>query len=414
MLAFYRQLFVGLPRDVWLLSVVTFVYRSGTMVLPFLTLYLTTRRGFSAQEAGGVLSLYGVGSLGGSYLGGVLSDRLGPLYTQCLGLSLTAGTLVLLSVMQSPAAIVTVVLIMSIVAGSLYSSNAAALAALSPPSLHVRAFSLRRLSMNLGMSIGPAVGGFLVTYSYRWLFWVEASLCLTAAALLQMLFRHPLRVAPKEGSPTGSVRALSRSPYRDRVFLVLIVLVTVLVTVLCQLFGAYPLTLTEIYGLPAYAIGLVFTLNTLVIVVFQMPIVHAVERSDALQVVGVGAFLLCIGFALLSFTSSPLLIGVTVLVWTLGEMLTTPLLEGFVATRSRGAHQGQYLGLFSAAFSMAFVLGPISGTWIYEVYGYRALWWTCGVLGVVLWSAFSLLSVAVKKQRLLAGPCLPLSSQMLD
>jgi MFS family permease len=195
----------------------------------------------------------------------------------------------------------------------------------------------------------------------------------------------------------------------------LIGLVTVLVTVLCQLFGAYPLTLTEIYGLPAYAIGLVFTLNTLVIVVFQTPIVHAVERFDALRVVGVGAFLLCMGFALLSFTSFPLLIGATVLVWTLGEMLTTPLLEGFVATRSRGAQQGQYMGLFSMAFSMAFVLAPLGGTWIYEVYGYRALWWTCGVLGVVLLSAFSALSVAAKKQGIvLAEQRIPIASQLLD
>jgi MFS family permease len=407
MLTFYRQLFVGLPRDVWLLSLVTFVYRSGTMVLPFLTLYLTTRQGFAAQEAGGVLSLYGVGSIGGSYLGGVLSDGLGPLRTQFWRLMLTAGSLVLLSAMQSPAAIVAPVLGMSIFAGTQHPANAAALAAASPPNLQVRAFTLRRLSMNLGMSIGPAVGGVLAAYSYLWLFWVEASVCLIAAALLQAFFRHPLRGAAKEESLRENISASARSPYRDNVFLVLLVLVTLFVTVLCQLFGAYPLTLTEVYGLPAYAIGLVFTLNTLVIVVFQMPIAHAVERFDSLQVVGVGAFLLCLGFALLSCTSSPLLIGGTVLVWTLGEMLTTPLLEGFVAARSRGAHQGQYMGLFSTAFSIAFVLAPLGGTWIYDVYGYRAVWWTCGGLGVLLWGAFSLLSLEVRNQRLVFNAELP-------
>lgn len=212
------------------------------MVLPFLALYLTARQGFSAQEAGGVLSLYGVGSIGGSYLGGVCSDRLGPLRAQFLGLSLTAGSLILLSVMQSPVTIITVVLVMSIFAGSLPPSNAAALAALSP-----------------------------------------------------------------------------------------------------------------------------------------------------------------------------LLIGATVLVWTLGEMLPTPLLEGFVATRSRGAQQGQYIGLFSMAFSLAFVAAPLGGTWIYEVYGYRALWWTCGVLGVVLWGAFLALSVVVKKQDLpVAAQPIAVASQRLD
>lgn len=412
---FYRQLFVGLPRDVWLLSVVTFVYRSGAMVLPFLTLYLTTRQGFSAQEAGGVLSLYGVGSIGGSYAGGVLSDRLGPLRTQSMGLILTTGSLVLLSATQSPIAIVTLVFVLSLFAGMQYPANAAALAAVSPLNLQVRAFTLRRLSMNLGMSIGPAVGGVLAAYSYRWLFWVEASVCLLAAALLQVFFRHPLRGAVKEDGLAGSLSASSRSPYRDTVFLVLLVLITLLITVLGQLLGTYPLTLTEVYGLPAYAIGLVFTLNTLVIVVFQMPIIHAVERFDALRVVGVGAFLLCGGFALLSVTSSPLLIGGTVLVWTLGEMLTTPLLEGFVATRSRGAQQGQYMGLFSTAFSMAFVLAPLGGTWLYGVYGYRAVWWTCGAFGVLLWGAFSLLSLEVRKQELVpSGQGLPVSSRPLD
>ena len=70
MVRFYRQLFSGLPPEVWNLSLVTVVHRSGTMVLPFLTLYLTTRHGFSAREAGGVLSLYGVGAIGGAYVGG--------------------------------------------------------------------------------------------------------------------------------------------------------------------------------------------------------------------------------------------------------------------------------------------------------------------------------------------------------
>jgi MFS family permease len=64
---------------------------------------------------------------------------------------------------------------------------------------------------------------------------------------------------------------------------------------------------------------------------------------------------------------------------------------------------------------MAFVLAPVGGTWLYEEYGYRALWWTCGMLGLVLWGAFSLLSLAVKKQRLvLAEQLTPVSSQMLE
>ena len=401
MVRFYRQLFSGLPREVWRLSLVTVVHRSGTMVLPFLTLYLTTRHGFSAREAGGVLSLYGVGAIGGAYVGGWLSDRVGSISAQLAGLCLSAGGLAVLSAMQSPLSIIVIVLLWSIVAESIRPANAAALAELSPPELQVRAFGLRRLGMNLGMSIGPAVGGVLAAYSYLWLFFVEASVSLLAAGLLWALF-PPRRQSVARERPgytaLGSRSGTARSPWGDGVFLVLVGLVTLLVTVLCQLFGAYPLTLTEQYRLPEYTLGLVFTLNTLVIVVFQMPIIHAVERFDPLQVIGLGAFLLCAGFALLALTSSIGPIGVTVLVWTLGEMLTTPLLEGFVANRSAVESRGQYMGLFSAAFSLAFVLAPLGGTWVYEVWGYRTLWFLCGVLGVMLWAAFSFLSVMVRKQ----------------
>jgi len=402
MVRFYRQLFSGLPREVWSLSLVTVVHRSGTMVLPFLTLYLTTRHGFSAREAGGVLSLYGVGAIGGAYVGGWLSDRVGSISAQLAGLCLSAGGLAVLSVMQSPPSIITIVLLWSIVAESIRPANAAALAELSPPALHVRAFGLRRLAMNLGMSLGPAMGGVLAAYSYLWLFFVEASVSLAAAGLLWTLFhhrRHPVDQRRPDYTATVSRGATPRSPWRDGVFLVLVGLVTLLVTVLCQLFGAYPLTLSDEYHLPEYTIGLVFTLNTLVIVVFQMPILHAVERFDALQVIGLGAFLLCAGFALLPLTSSLGPIGVTVLVWTLGEMLTTPLLEGFVARRSSVESRGQYMGLFSAAFSLAFVLAPLGGTWVYEVWGYRTLWFLCGALGVMLWAAFSCLGVKVRKQQ---------------
>ncbi len=402
MVRFYRQLFSGLPREVWNLSLVTVVHRSGTMVLPFLTLYLTTRHGFSAREAGGVLSLYGVGAIGGAYVGGWLSDRVGSISTQVVGLCLSAGGLAVLSSMQSPLSIVVIVLLWSIVVESIRPANAVTLAELSPPQLQVRAFGLRRLAMNLGMSIGPAVGGVLAAYSYLWLFFVEASVSLLAAGLLWALFHYRRQAVDQERSnytATASRSATPRSPWRDGVFLVLVGLVTLLVTVLCQLFGAYPLTLSEEYHLPEYTIGLVFTLNTLVIVVFQMPIIHAVARFDPLQVIGLGAFLLCAGFALLPLTSSLGPIGVIVLVWTLGEMLTTPLLEGFVAHRSSVESRGQYMGLFSAAFSLAFVLAPLGGTWVYEVWAYRTLWFLCGVLGVMLWAAFSFLSVMVRKQQ---------------
>ncbi len=399
---FYSQLFTGLPREVWLLCLVTFVQRSGTMVLPFLTLYLTQRQGFSVQEAGGVLSLYGVGAIVGSYVGGWLSDRIGSIMAQVVSLFLATIALGGLSAMHSPLAIVVVVILWSIAAESMRPANGAALAELSSPHVHVRAFGLRRLSTNLGMSIGPALGGFLVAWSYRWLFMIEASVGLLAAGLLWVLLQPVSRQVPllhQPDSSTVAVGAAPRSPWHDGIFLAILVLTSLLIIVLFQLFGAYPLTLADVHHFPSFTIGFVFTLNTLVIVVCQMPVLHMVERFDTVRVIGVGAFLLCAGFALLPLGTTPATLAVTVLVWTCGEMLTTPLLESFVARRSPIENRGQYMGLFSTAFSVAFVLAPVGGNWIYGRYGYLTLWGLCGVLGVILLGAFFLLSAMMRNQQ---------------
>ncbi len=154
------------------------------MVLPFLTLYLTQRQGFTVQGAGGILSLYGIGAIVGAYVGGWCSDRIGAVRTQVVSLCLATCALVTLSQMISPLSVVVVVLLWSIAAESMRPANGAALAEMSPPHLHARVFGLRRLSMNLGMSIGPAVGGFLVAWSYSVLFLIEASMTLLAAGLL--------------------------------------------------------------------------------------------------------------------------------------------------------------------------------------------------------------------------------------
>lgn len=370
------------------------------MVLPFLTLYLTQRQGFTVQGAGGILSLYGIGAIVGSYLGGWVSDRIGSVRAQMSSLCLATGTLGALSLVQSPWGIIVVVLLWSVAAESMRPANGAALAEMSPSHLHARVFGLRRLSMNLGMSIGPAVGGFLVTWSYSLLFVIEASMGLLAAGLLWGLLPSSGRRARSEQPVHALASGPStrpQSPWHDGVFLVVVGLTTLLVTTLCQLFGAYPLTLTEVHHFPAYAIGLVFTVNTLVIVVCQMPILHAVARFDTLRVIGVGAFFLCVGFALLPLGTTTGALVATVFVWTFGEMLTTPLLEGFVASRSPVENRGQYMGLFSSAFSGAFVLAPLGGTWIYGRYGYLTLWGLCGVLGIGLWVAFFMLSATVRR-----------------
>ena len=101
----YREAYGGLPQATWLVAAVALVNRSGTMVLPFLTLYLTEKRGYETATAGLFVMVYGIGGLLGTYLGGWLTDRLGPIRVQTASLLAAAVQFFLLGSWTGPLSI---------------------------------------------------------------------------------------------------------------------------------------------------------------------------------------------------------------------------------------------------------------------------------------------------------------------
>jgi predicted MFS family arabinose efflux permease len=386
----YRRAFAGLPREVWHLALVTVVHRSGTMVLPFLSLYVTQDLGLTARHAGAALALYGVGTAIGSYLGGRLSDRLGPMRAQVASLAAAGVGFPALAAARPMWPLAIALVLVAAAVESFRPSNAAALASVAPEAVRYRAFALRRLAINVGMTLGPAAGGLLATYDYLWLFICDGGTCLAAAAVLWVLFHN--RAAAPTDETAASAGAERGSPWRDGPFVALVFLVTAFTMVFFQLLSTYPLTLHDVFGMRERTIGLLLAINTLLIVMFEMVLVHAIDRFNPIRVAAVGVFLTCAGLGALPLGSSVTFVCLTIVVWTFGEMLSHPMLEGVAASRGPAASRGAYLGLYSATFGAAFVLSPVIGTWVYDGLGYRALWFGCLALGVVLGAGFWALS----------------------
>jgi predicted MFS family arabinose efflux permease len=389
----YRAAFSGLPRPVWLLFAVTLVNRAGTMVLPFLALYLTERRGFTPAGAGALLGLYGVGAIAGSYTGGWLSDRLGAL--RVMGGSLVLGGIgfLVLGVLHSRPAIAAAILALSIVGEAFRPAVSTAIVGAAPRELRTRAYALLRLAVNLGMTIGPVAAGFLAQRDYLWLFVGDGGTCLAAAALLWASFRADIG-APAAAEHEG---AAGGSPWRDRPFLALVLLSTLLSIVFFQLLSTYPLTLRTLHGLSEAQVGITFGINTLIIVVVEMVLVQALRDRPPLRVAGVGALLIGLGFGLLPVGRGFGFVAFTLLIWTAGEMLTLPQLQGAAAARAHGRAAGRYMGLFTLAFAISFAVAPILGTWIYQRWGPAAVWYGSGAAGVALWGGFELLDRRLRR-----------------
>ncbi len=388
----YRDAFSGLSRPVWLLSIATLINRSGTMVMPFLALYLTKERGFTTAQAGQTLALYGLGAVVASYFGGWLCDRFDPLAVMKASLALTGLSFLAVGHLESRLAISAMTVALSFVGEIFRPANLAALAAASDPGERARSFALLRLAVNLGMTLGPTVGGFLALRDYGWLFVVDGVTCLLATGLLLVAFRgRPLRIVPRTAEM--SVTAASVSPWRDPQALGVFGLMFFLNLVTFQIASTFSLSLRDIQGFSEARIGLALATNTILIVLFEMVLVHSLSRRDPLKVSGVGAFLFCAGLGLLPFGSGFAYVVFTIAVWTVGEMLVFPIVSSALADRAPEESRGAYMGLLNLSFALAFVVAPLVGTWIYQNLGPEVLWYACGTLGFLLWAGFHVMAV---------------------
>ena len=395
----YARAFSGLPGEVWILAVATLVNRAGTMVLPFLTLYLTGQFGWSPAAAGRMLALYGAGAIGGSFLGGWAADRWSPVAVQQFSLLGTGVGFLALTRLSSEHAFGIAMVAISLVAEMYRPALLAAAGKDVPAEVRGRSMGLLRLAVNAGMSIGPAVGGLLATVNYDLLFVADACTCWAAAAVLFLARHRAARRAKPPGLETAAGTAsLAGSPWRDGPFLAFLGLALVLAIVFFQINGTFPLYLHHEYGLSEAGIGGLLGLNALIVVACEMLILHRVERLSPLAVIGPGAFLRCLGFALLPLGRGALFAAGTVVVWTVGEMLTLPLANIFVAARAGPGRAGRYIGAYTMAFSTAFLVAPALGLSVYGRFGGGVLWGAAGAVGGGLWLGFRAL------ERVLASP----------
>lgn len=385
----YRKAYEGLPSHAWILFSVLFINAAGMMVLFFLSLYLTRKLGFTVTQAGRSISIFGLGSLTGSYLGGWLSDRIGSTNVQKLSLLLSGILYIWLGQLRSLWSIDLVIFVLATASGLLYPANSTSMARVCPPEIITKGFALNRLANNLGATIGPAVGGLLALRNYGLLFWVDGLTCLAAVILFSLAWKKPeqhLRAKAQEKIQS------SLSPWRDRPFLWLLPLVVVWGCVFFQLFATFPLYMREVYGLAENRIGQLIMINTLLIVSLEMLFIHWIGKRSLTRFIAFSFLLTGLGLALMPFGRGFLYAAMTVAVWTFGEMLSMPLLGSLIASRAGPQSMGRYMGLFSFAFSLSMIAGPMIGTWVYGKYGPAALWIGCGAAGCFLYAAFSLIS----------------------
>ncbi|HUH35964.1 MAG TPA: MFS transporter [Moheibacter sp.] len=374
----YADSFRGLSSESWMLAVVMLINRSGSMVLPFLGVYMTDHLGFSLESAGLILSFFGIGSVLGSWLGGWVTDKIGEFKVQSLSLLLSVPLFCLIPIFKTELGLAMIILLQSTVSEFFRPANSVAVARYAKKGNITRSFSLNRMAVNLGFSIGPAMGGILSMISYDFLFYSNAAGAFVAALVYIWFFRNRTHRNEKVEEEVDEV---SISPYRDYKYL--------LFAFLCMLFSVcfFQLlnTLTIFYKteakLSARSIGFILGYSGFIIVLMEMLLVQIADKRFRLKfTLFLGTILCGISFAILGLSSSlfVIILGITIL--SVGEIWTLPFMSTITALRSGANNKGAYMGLLGIGFSLSFVITPYVGTYIAQERGFTTLWFGTGVL----------------------------------
>jgi len=369
------------------------INRSGTMVVPFMTLYLTSdKMGYSIGQAGFVFGLFGIGAFSGAWLGGKLTDKIG-FYPVQLATLIGGGILFFaLGQMRSFPLICTFTFLLSFVNESFRPANSSAIAFYSKEENRTRSYALNRLAINIGWSVGMAIGGFLAHINYELLFWVDGCTNILAAFMMWLLLK-PVAFNPVHHAGTELEKPLPA--YRDKSYMVFIVITMLFAACFFQIFTNLPVYFKKDLHLSEQFIGIVMSANGILIAILEMVLVYKLEgKRNNLVYITAGVFITGISFLVLNipYIGSAGVFGMICII-TIGEILALPFMNSYWISRSQHSNRGQYAALYTMSWSAAQTLGPMFGAQLAQHQGFNLLWWVVG--GLCLLTAFFYRSIKV-------------------
>jgi predicted MFS family arabinose efflux permease len=399
----YINNFKGFSREIWILTLITFINRAGTMVLPFLSKYLKEDLNLSYAQVGWIMVAFGMGSMLGSWLGGKLSDKIGFYKIMVFSLFTSGVLLFLVQYIRTFWGLCAGMFVIMTVADMFRPAMFVSLATYAKPENRTRALTLVRLAVNLGFAAGPALGGLIImNLGYSGLFWVDGSSCIIAILIFTLLVKERKKSADLDSA--NSATEIPISVFKDKIFWIFLFVCFITAMLFFQLFTTLPLYHNEKFGLTEFQSGLLLSLNGLLIFFLEMPIVSYIQRKNInhLRIILWGSLLMSISFYVLMINIWAGILIVSIFFITFGEMFIFPFSNSFALSRAPKGHEGRYMALFTMSFSLAHIASSKTGLTIIDTFGYQANWFVMGSLGLLSLAGCIWLQKLLKEEEQLA------------
>ena len=363
-----------LERPVWIVAVARAVNTMGfSMVMPFMAMYIVEHEQGSGTEYGTIYLIAGLGAAISQAIAGELADRHGRRRVMLTALALRAcnfvalGSVVLLDSALLPLAILIVV--NGVLRAQFEPAASATVTEHCAPDHRVAAFGLQRIGVNLGWSMGPALGGYLASFSYGVLFFVAAAATLVTAVLVARLRDKP-RPRPAtdaDGQPQPwTLRGLARGLRGNRVFVAYLGLVFLGSIMTVQLFSTLSVYANLELGMSKALIGVLYTVNGLAVILLQVPAVSVIDRAGPKRALLFGPALYTVAYVGIGLSDSFGTLALAVIVLTAGEVVFAPALSDMAVHLGDPKRLGRAFGLFGLMQQLGVSVGPLVGGLAYD------------------------------------------------
>ncbi|MBE5318501.1 MFS transporter [Pedobacter sp. MR2016-19] len=371
----YKTSFSGLSKETWLLSIVMMFNRCGSMAVPFMGLYVTQSLHRSEMDAGLIITLFGVGSILGSATGGKLTDMIGFRPVQILSSIIGGLFFIFFSTITHFSTLCVLAVVISFFSEAFRPANFTAVAHYAKEGTITRSYSLNRLAVNIGWSVGISLAGIIASINYKLLFIVEGGVSIIVGVLILSFLPQVKGFIQK--AKENAINMVIMKPWKDIFYVKFILLTTVFITCAFLMFRVVPVFFKEQWHINEFAIGIIIGINGSVIALFEMIMINKIEakRSPMFFII-IGAVLFSISYILLSAPVSYHLVAavIVIIIFTGGEMFSLPFINTIVISRSNEHNRGLYAAGYTLSWSCAQVIGPLFGFFVAKNFGYNWLW----------------------------------------
>ena len=366
------------------------------MVLPFLAIYMTKQMHISEAYAGLMVAAYGAGALVTAPFVGKIADKVGALRVMKFSLSVTGLILFIYPLFTNFYMLLAFTFLWAIINESFRPANMSLISEVVAQKQRRTAFALNRLAINLGMSIGPAVGGLLTLIDFSIIFYVDGFTAICAAVFLAVVRWDKIEGLDDSVTQDLTIEQKHISVLKDKRFLYFWLAMLPIPLIYIQHLSAMPLFLVHDLKLSPAVYGALTLINTGLIIFFEVPLNNYLAQWSDRKNLALGAFLIGLGFGAMAFAEGIPFLVITIIIWTIGEMIAFPASAAYISEISPVKKRGEYMGFFQMNFSFSFMIGPWVGTLVLEKFGSFTLWIATFILG--LFSAILMLRLKEKNK----------------